>query len=147
MKISWGVGITIVIILFLLISLATVYFTTTVDVELVTDNYYEKELQYQDQINSEMRTADLPEQLKIKTESDKVIFSFPKLFNSKDISGELYLYKPSNEQNDMRIPVKVDSTFIQVITTDKLEKGLWRIKASWSVNKIKYYNEKILMVN
>ncbi len=51
-KIDWGKGITIVIILFLIITIGQVlaihYF---IDYDLVEEEYYEAEINYQDQIN------------------------------------------------------------------------------------------------
>ena len=41
MKISWGIGITITIIVFMLISFWLIYFSFSQDVNLVSDDYYE----------------------------------------------------------------------------------------------------------
>jgi hypothetical protein len=50
-KLNWGTGIVITIIVFPLISFAMIFHFMNQKVDLVTDNYYEKTLVYQNQID------------------------------------------------------------------------------------------------
>ena len=47
LKLNWGTGIAIVIAIFMVITIATVVYLMNQDVELVTDDYYKKELKEQ----------------------------------------------------------------------------------------------------
>jgi len=145
-KISWGVGISITIIVFLIASLATVYFTTTVDYDLVTEEYYENELVYQVQIDKMNRTNELPEQLVIKLEGENIQFKFPSIFNNNEIEGEIYFYKPSNEDLDVQTAIKLDEKNSLYFSYSDLSKGLWKIKVEWGVEGVEYYTEKIIMI-
>jgi len=146
MKFSWGVGISITIIVFLIGSLATVYFTTTVDYDLVAEDYYEKELVYQEQIDKMKRANELPEQLVIKLEGDNIKFKFPSIFNNSKIEGEIYFYKPSSEDLDVRATISLDEENSLYFSQADLSKGLWKIKVEWGVQGVEYYTEKIIMV-
>ncbi|MCK5087913.1 MAG: FixH family protein [Melioribacteraceae bacterium] len=146
MKFSWGVGISITIIVFLIGSLATVYFTTTVDYDLVAEDYYEKELVYQEQIDKMNRANALTQQLVIKLEGDNIQFKFPSIFNNSEIEGEIYFYKPSSEDLDVRAAISLDEENSLYFSQADLSKGLWKIKVEWGVRGVEYYTEKIIMV-
>ena len=60
-KISWGTGIVIGIIIFVVLSVTMTVIFMMQDVNLVTDKYYENSLQYQDEIDKQNRTLALSE--------------------------------------------------------------------------------------
>ncbi len=146
MKISWGVGIAITIIVFTLASVLFIIFAFSQDVNLVTDDYYARELAYQDQIEKERRTNELPEQLSIKVDNNKIYLQFPKMFNKDSIKGEVLLYRPAGRQSDAVYSINPNDSNLFVIPTDTLIEGMWRVKVDWSVSDSSYYNEKIIMV-
>ncbi len=73
----------------------TVIFMTQ-DVSLVSDNYYEKSLEYQDEIDKQSRTKSLDEQVKINFNGEVITVLFPSDYLEKKISGEIYFYRPSD---------------------------------------------------
>lgn len=146
MKISWGVGLTIFIIFFLLSTLGVVYYTTTVDVHLVADNYYEKELAYQQKINKTKRANDLSVNLKITDQKDIIKFNFPKQFDFRKIAGIIYLYNPTDEKMDEKINIHLLNGYQQLIPTDNMKKGYWKAEVNWNVGDTLFYTEKKLMV-
>ena len=146
MKISWGLGILLVIIGFLAVSFGTIIFSFSQDVNLVTDNYYEKEVVYQQQINRIKKTNELPDQLSIKALESLVLLEFPHIFEPEEILGEILFYRPSDRYHDVKYKIKIDSSNQFIIPTGNLRKGMWRVKVDWMVNSESYYNEKIIMV-
>ncbi len=146
MKISWGVGIAITIIVFTLISISFIVFSFSHDVNLVTDDYYARELAYQEQIDKEKRTQELPEQLKITVDNNYIFLQFPKIFSGKNIEGTVHLYRPASRHNDALYSIAVNDSNLFVIPTDTLIEGMWRVKVDWEVDNASYYNEKIIMV-
>ena len=79
-KFSWGTGILIVIIIFMTLTITTVVYLMNQDVDLVTDNYYAKEIKYQQQIDRMNRTNEMDEELKINSEDGYIRLIFPKSF-------------------------------------------------------------------
>ena len=59
MKLNWGYKILIVYLMFAAGMLTMVYLTTQENRDLVSDNYYEEELAYQEIIDQSSRTAKL----------------------------------------------------------------------------------------
>lgn len=147
MKISWGTGILIVILVFMAASISmTVYFMNQ-DVHLVTDNYYEKELVYQQQIDKMQRTYDLNEEVKMKFNGSIVTLIFPGAYLDNSISGELYFYRPSDPNKDFKLPLQINEEGNQVIPVKGLEKGFWRLKLNWTMEGNDYYNERAININ
>ena len=52
MKWNWGVGITLTIIVFTIISLLFIYFAFNQDINLVRDDYYEAEVQFNEKLET-----------------------------------------------------------------------------------------------
>jgi len=147
MKISWGTGITAVYVFFVIALLAAVFVFMNQDVHLVTDDYYAKEIAYQQQIDKVNRTQSLNAQLKIKPASGFVGFAFPRLFKSNEINGKIHFYRPSDNSKDFFADVKVDSANSLEVATAGKEKGMWKVKVDWNAKGNSYYNEKIIMIN
>ncbi len=146
-KISWGTGITIVIILFLVVTIGqAIAIHVFIDYDLVEEEYYAAEIKYQSQIDKIKRTNNLPEQLQIKLAGKKIEFNFPSLFKPELISGLVTYYKPSDDLLDKFQKIELNEENMMYIDTKKLSPGLWKIKVEWAVNEVQYYNEKIMMV-
>ncbi len=141
MKLNWGTNIAIVYILFVIISVSMTVYMMNMDVELVTDDYYEKELDYQERINSINRTNALAEKVEFMQQENSVSLKFPKLFPYNEIKGEVHLYRPSDEKLDVLQEIELDSTYTMKIDTEKLMRGYWKIKVDWRVKSVKYFNE------
>lgn len=146
MKISWGVGITITIIVFTLITLSFVYLSFGEDVNLVRDNYYEAELNFNQKRETQKRTDELTEKLLINLSNNNIGFVFPSMFTASSINGEILLYRPSDRELDINLPIDLDSTNTMTIPTQKLNSGLWKIQVEWNADSLSYFNEKIIMV-
>ena len=146
-KISWGTGITIVIVLFLIVAIGqAIAISVFIDYDLVEEEYYEAEINYQSQIEKVERTNALPDALKIKLTNQFIEFDFPSIFENKTISGFINFYKPSDDLLDKTQAVKLNDENKMYFSTNELTTGLWKVKVNWKVDRIEYYNEKLLMV-
>lgn len=146
-NISWGTGITIVIVLFLIFTIGqAVAISIFIDYDLVEEEYYEAEIKYQLQIEKMKRTNALPEALQIKLTKQFVEFEFPSIFKDKTISGFINFYKPSDDLLDKIQTVKLDEENKMYFATNELSTGLWKAKVNWEVDGVEYYDEKLLMV-
>ncbi len=147
MKISWGTGIALTIIVFMAAVISLVVYAHTLDVNLVSDNYYEQELKHQVLIDKKIRTQKLTEQLSTSLTGENIIVQFPRLFKSYEITGSIYLFRPSNRKEDLLVHLNLSSELQQIISTASLKQGLWRLKIDWTAGDSSYYNEKTIMIN
>ena len=132
-KISWGTGIVIGIVVFVVISITMTVIFMTQDVSLVSDNYYEKSLSYQDEIDKQSRTKSLDEQVKINYNGEVINIAFPSTYLNKEIPGEIFFYRPSDPKLDFKLPLQLVEGN-QIIPVSRLEKGFWRIKLNWTMD-------------
>ena len=140
MKINWGTGIAIFYISFMAAMLFMVYRSTFQNRDLVVDNYYQKDLEYQSHLNRVSNAKKLDVDLKItKEDGPFVSFSFPK--EVKNIEGKILFYRSSDKGQDVRIGIKVDENNNFVFPTAKLKKGGWRVKVDWEGDNIPFYKE------
>jgi nitrogen fixation protein FixH len=146
MKWNWGVGITVTIIVFTIISLLFIYFAFNQDINLVRDDYYEAEVQFNEKLETIKRTKKLSEELKIKLVPNYISIQFPNEIQNQEITGTIFLYRPSDEKLDFELPIEIDTLKTQLIPTSKMIAGQWKIQIEWSADTNKYFNNKILMV-
>ncbi|MGC8857725.1 MAG: FixH family protein [Ignavibacteria bacterium] len=143
MKISWGIIIAILYSGFVLLVLVMVMFSFTQRVDLVTDNYYEKELRYQEQIDKINRTNQLSEKLDFHVDNRIVSIKFPNKLDP-DPDNLIHFYRPSNSSYDKIVKIVTDSSNFQKIklNREKFSKGFWRVRINWVSGGFSYYTEK-----
>jgi hypothetical protein len=114
------------------------------DVDLVRPDYYEQTLTYQDQIDRVERTQALALPITIATNSrlQMLEIQFPEFFAGQDVSGTISLFRPSDKDLDVELPLRLDADKRQMINTSKLQKGLWRIKVNSQAGGQEYFVEK-----
>ena len=145
-KFNWGTGILIGIIIFITLSVTMTVIFMTQDVSLVSDNYYEKSLEYQDEIDKKSRTKSLDEQVKINFNGEVIAVLFPSDYLGNKISGEIYFYRPSDSSLDLKLPLQISEDGSQIIPVQRLAKGFWRMKLNWTMDGNMYFNERAITI-
>ena len=142
MKISWGHKIAFVYISFICGILFLVFKANGERYDLVTENYYEAELKYQDVIDQKDRVAGLSAQPEVVHTADAINFALPPEFNKVTVTGEVYLYSPSDAKKDLRKSFTIeDGKFSMPLP---LLSGMYDLKLSWQANGNDYLLEKKL---
>ena len=130
----------------MLISFWLIYFSFSQEVNLVRDDYYQAEVQFDSKLESIKRTNLLDKNLKISLIEKNIEIVFPDAFKNNKIEGSILLYRPSDRDRDVEISVKLDSNQTQLIPTIGMLSGMWEIQVSWETESIEYFNEKKIMV-
>ncbi len=143
---NWGIKILIFYIGFIAIVVASTFFAMNQKNDLVTDNYYEKELKYQEHIEKEQRTKSLNEKTEIQLLDKKIHIKFPNIPDKKNDKNIILLYRPSDPLKDLKITISTDSAKTQIISTEKLTSGYWKIKINWFSNNLEYYHENTINI-
>lgn len=140
-KLNWGISIAIFYGTFVVVLIGFVFYTTTIDYDLVAEDYYDKELKYQEQIDKIKRSKALHEKLTVETNNNAVKFQFPKYIDRSELSGKIYFYRPSDKALDFYVPVAADDENKQIVATQKLKEGLWTLKVEWVKSDSSFYDE------
>ena len=146
MKLNWGTGIVIAIIAFMSFIMYFVISMSTgknYNHDLVTEKYYQQELEYQTSINATRNAKELEENIKIKKTSEGLKIYFPSEFNPKDVKGKVFLYRPSNKQLDFEMPISLSNTYL-LVPEKRLLGGRWNITVSWNYENKQYLYQKEL---
>lgn len=144
MKLNWGTGIVLAFIgfigfiLFFVIQMNT---NKKLDHDLVTEDYYEQELEYQNDIDKEKNAKKLKQNISWEKTSEGILIKFPQDFEIKNITGKVFLYRPSNKQFDFETAISL-SNHNMLIPDTRLLDGRWNIKVDWQYNGIQYLYKK-----
>jgi len=143
MRISWGYKISIVYSLFAVGILFLAYKASRQNFDLVTENYYDAELKYQDVIDQKSNVAVLSEPPKISHTLTTVRVELPKEFSNMPVQGEIYLYRPSDAGKDIRRNFATGNGYYQLDLGKDLS-GAYELKLSWEAGGKRFYHEKRL---
>jgi hypothetical protein len=145
---SWPVGIAIIYISFVLLLVAFVIFSSFQQVDLVTDDYYDEELKYQQQINRINRAQDLSKPViwRHDNSNNVLTLSFPSELESHKVKGNILFFRPSDAKQDKLTALNLTSENIQTISTENLSSGFWKLKIFWKVDQTEYYKEGSLVI-
>ncbi|PKV48303.1 hypothetical protein ATE84_0300 [Aquimarina sp. MAR_2010_214] len=144
MKINWGTAIVLVFIGFISFIL---YFVVKMNTnqnyehDLVTEDYYKKELAFQKEINAEKNSKTLLKNIVVKKTAEGLVISFPKDKNYSDISGTISLYRPSSKKLDFEIPISLTASELIIDDKNMLE-GRWNITIDWKYENTSYLFKK-----
>lgn len=136
MKFNWGTGIAIFLVMFLGAAAAFIIFALNQDVSLVHKDYYEKGVDYSEQINVINRSAIFREKIQVITESKGITIALDSALAVSIDSGKVILYRPSDKKLDLEMPLVKPGPV--EIAADKLEFGRYILKINWYANGLKY---------
>ncbi|TXG35223.1 FixH family protein [Seonamhaeicola maritimus] len=140
MKVNWGTGIVLAFIGFIAFIM---YFIVSMNVDdkydhdLVTEDYYAEELAYQKEIDKLKNAKALSENITYKKTEEGLTILFPSNIDYKQITGKLFLYRPSNKQLDFESDISLSNPHLLIPDT-RLVDGRWNIKVDWQYNGNSY---------
>jgi hypothetical protein len=106
----------------------------------VTEDYYEKELVYEDVIIKKQNAANLSSEVEVNYTENGIKLDFPA--ESKGSKGTVTFYRPSDTNLDQKMPLILGNGISQVIPTHGMQKGLYVLKLDWETNGTGYYLEQ-----
>lgn len=133
MKINWGTGIVLAFIGFISFIM---YFIITMNVDdrydhdLVTEDYYAEELAYQNDIDKLENAKNLSENITYKHLEEGLYIYFPSNIDFYQVTGHVFLYRPSNKQLDFETPISLSKPYL-LIPDKRLVGGRWNITIDW----------------
>lgn len=148
MKFNFGTGIVIAIGLFMIFILQyviRVQVDAKYDNQLVTENYYQQEVEVDSRREREMEALKLDEQVTIYSTTDGIKITFPQSFDYNKIHGKIFLYRPSNQQLDFDTLISLSSSNLLIPNTNLVD-GRWDIVVEWNYNDVSYRNVKSLTI-
>jgi len=144
MKINWGTGLVIGMVIFIGFILILVYKMTTdhnLEHDLVTDGYYQKEMELQEDIYARQNSMAMEKQIIGQKNTKGYVLEFPESYDPKNIEGTVFLYRTSSKKLDFELPLELtDSNFL--IPDEFLLEGRWNITIDWEYEGKKFRFKK-----
>ena len=143
---NWGYRVALLYISFagLIIFLVTKSINEKID--LVTPDYYAQELKYNGKMESIERNNNLSTPAMIYCNEEGIRLEFPTDFDTKNITGTIKVFRPSDKNMDFSVDVAPGDGNIQIIPPSDLIKGMYRVKVEYQYNNESYYTEKQVVV-
>lgn len=145
MKLNWGAGIAILYGGFVVMILLLVGMSASQKIDLVTDQYYEEELQFQDKINKVNQTKELTNPLTWQVGEQGIMIHYPKEFSEDSLAGNVKLYCPSDNTKDRTFPIKVKDSG-QLIAGSDIKPGRYYLQIDWKNGEKSYWNEGVVVI-
>jgi len=139
-KINWGTGIVIAIVLFIAFILSFVYKTIFVEKyehHLVSEDYYKDELHYQEEIDKLNNANFLPKNVSLTNTDKGIIIRFPEDKDFHKIKGKVGFLRRSNEKLDFERDIDLTENFM-IIDDSLLVPGKWEIRVDWQYEDEEY---------
>ena len=133
MKFNWGFGIVLAFIGFIGFILYFVIIASTdqkADHNLVTDEYYQEELKYQEEIDALKNANGLDGKFEFKQTDEGLKIEIPENIRQHNTEGTVSFYRPSNKQLDFDLSISLSNPHL-LIPDNRLLGGRWDIKIRW----------------
>ena len=140
---NWGHGLTLFFVGFVLFMSTLVVICMRQDnIHLVTQNYYEEEIKYQERIDKIANAADLGYKVFNYQVQDKTVgLNLP-----PNAVGVLHLFRPSDARLDRKFDVAIESGKAFTVNLSDLKPGYWRMKLTWEEGGKEYYLEERITI-
>lgn len=139
MKFTWGTGILIFLIIFVLFIATFVVFAFQQDVNLVHKEYYQKGVDFDQERDRKNRGASQTHQVTIEQGDGKVKIQFNEQYFSQLKDVKVYFYRASDRHEDKRFDLNQAEL---VVNKSDLIKGKYTLNISWKQDEEEYLLEK-----
>lgn len=133
MKFNWGTGIVLAFISFISFILYFVISMSTnkkIESDLVTEDYYGQELEFQNDLTKLKNAQALKHNITWQRAKEGLVLTFPEDMEPSGITGNVFLYRPSNKQLDFESSISLSEHNL-LIPDKRLLDGRWNIKVDW----------------
>jgi nitrogen fixation protein FixH len=146
---TWVRSVIVVYSIFALATTGFVVFSFSQKVELVSDNYYQQEVEYQQRIEQVRRTQALHESIvwSLRADRQALDIMYPQgLLRGATLSGTIHLYRPSASQMDKIVVMQPNENGLQSLDISGLAKGYWKVRIEWKSGTESYFQEQDLVL-
>ena len=118
-----------------------VFKASTQEFDLVTKDYYEQELKYQQVIDQSANASKLSMPLNIEKKEAELKISFPDEMKNKKKLVDFYLYYAADAKKDFRRSFELnENELAQALPVGMT--GMYELKLTWETEGVKYYHEQ-----
>lgn len=128
----------------LIVSLVVMCFRQ--DVELVSADYYDQEIKFQEKIEAGNNERQLANSIQHRISGDGIVLTIDSTLLTKDFNGTIILFRPSNSKMDKEYKMEFKNKE-QKIDSKVLVHGAYKLQLSWVSNQKHYFKEDVIFIN
>jgi nitrogen fixation protein FixH len=115
--------------------------------DLVTPDYYEREVRFQTQLDTLNRSQPFAAQTVVTFEpaSQEILITLP-ADQTPGATGTIQLYRPSDARLDRDLPLALNAAGVQRVDARDLRPGLWKVRVQWNVSGADYFLDQPVIV-
>ena len=136
-KFTWGHGVIVALLCFMIFICSLVFFAGNMG-EMVEENYYEKTVVFQNDIDAANRANELTEKPELIEQAN----GFLVRFHEKPQSGSIQFLRSNNSEFDVKEDLKLNNKLEQLIHEVDLKKGEYEVSIRWKQNNQDYLIKK-----
>lgn len=141
MKFNWGTGIFVFLVIFVVALIGFVIFASRQEVNLVHKDYYQKGVDYTEQMNMHERSRKYAHSFQTKLNGEFFTIEMDKQLALKIDSGNVLLYRPSTYKRDINISIGKGTSVISIPKSELIH-GRYIAKIYWFSEGVKYEIDK-----
>ncbi len=135
---NWGKGIFIFMTCFIVFIMILVIKLISTNVDLESDDYYTREINYSEEMNAVDNANKLEEKINISITETHLVIQVPHEKKMKNI--EFKLIRIDNDKLDRTFAITDTKTFL--IDKKELVKGIYRIELYYTMEGVKYMQKE-----
>ena len=145
---SWPFSIAIFYSFFVVIFIAFMFYSFDNNIQMVTENYYEKTLNYEEQITRIRNTNALKTKpvFNANKATKEIYLIMPENFDKETVKGKITFFRPSDSNLDQTIDLKINENNVQVIPVSGIVDGKWEAQLLWTDGNLDYYYKQVLVL-
>lgn len=143
---NFGGKIVILYLSFVALILTLVFNCYSMDVDLVSKDYYAQELDFQQRINATNNEKDLNASISHSVNDKSVVLTIDSTLLSNDFKGTVTFFRPSDSKKDVSFKMNFVNNQ-QIIDAENLIHGAYKLQLSWTSNQKSYFKEEVIFIN
>lgn len=141
MKLNWGTGIVFTLIAFAALMSFMVYMAVQQDFNLVSEDYYGEELQFQKVIDGKRAALTLSDKATLMHSPDGIYLQLPTDFAGKEKSFSVVMYHALVAKHDFTFAEEKSNKNKFKIPFNTMVNGRWTAKVTLVCDGVSYYFE------
>jgi len=138
----WPYGIITTFVLFFIGMASVVIIAATHRDNLVSADYYEQELKYQDQINATAQAEKAGATIQVNAATSTMLISVPAEQAQQNLTGKISLYRANAPELDREFVFAPGKDGTQTLDAAGFASGLWHVRVSWNAGGKNYFLEQ-----
>jgi hypothetical protein len=128
---NWGKGITIFMVAFMAFIGSMVYYAFTKNADLVEEEYYENEINYDKNKESKANYEVMEQKVMLTQKEEGVVLEFPEHVVLAE-EGKITFYRPDQKKYDREFDLQLNENNQQILSYENFKEGYYDVTVEWS---------------